>query len=641
MSNDKDPAHWPRLALLDVLRPPQGWQATDVLLSTYSLDLTVLVSGLLALTDRDTAEGNGSKVGLAHAIHHFRPDGPHRLAVLVQGGRIVTPRSSATVLALLDRFVREMQQDQRRDSWHAKVALVRFAPETVASDIPEVEWRLWIGSRNLTRDMSWDTGLVLCSTNGAGKSVPGIDAVAQALLQQSGWDKKRQARLSSEIKRQHWHTPEGVEVNSIAWLNGTQGWRPALPDSMDELVVVTPFFDMESLRFLTLAGGDSVRRTLLTTQMELDRRLAGTKNAPDGWKVFCLGSSEQGLSAFSAIADDDANASTQSPEPLTSEDEDCPIGLHAKLIAARRGEKVWLMMGSANMTQRAWQRNNEVVAVLEGEAPLWEGIEALLGLERDADLDHLPERPEKTTQHWLEDFRNGLCNMRLQQIVKDGVVEVTADRSPFQLLTVEERKQWQTLGMRFELAPLGGVDADHVSWPTNQTRVSLHQQEHSLAGESEMLSFRLIADGVGEDMEAQLSWIQRVPLDPPPDSERDRRILARYLNPQQFLSWISGMLEVYESDPEPWGDERTTHGKKEGGQGAGRQMAFPSIEALLRAWQRDRRSVEQVADTLNRYFDARTLQSHHRGEDRAHVEALERFRQQLEQIRQALGAAGA
>lgn len=642
MSDDKPLVHWPRLALLDVLRPPQGWQATDVLLSTYSLDLAVLVSGLLALSGRDTAEGSGSKVALAHAIHHFRPDGPNRLAALVQGGRIATPRSSSMVLALLDRFVCEVKQNKRVDSWHAKAALVRFVPKSAVPDESTTEWRMWIGSRNLTRDMSWDTGLVLCSTRDTVHRVEGVATMAQALLKQSGWDDKRQSQLLSEIELLQWDTPEGTAVDHISWLDGTSRWQPELPKALDELVVVTPFFDLQSLRALEQASSNARGRTLLTTQTELDRRLAGTGQTLDHWRVICLESSSQANSTFVTVADDDDTSADQWPEPLNSEDEENPIGLHAKLVGARRGKKTWLVMGSANITQRAWLRNTELMVALEGEGELWEGIEALLDLAGHAELRQIPDIGEKNVQHWLEDFRNALCDLRLHQIVSDALVEVVGDQSPSQLLAGPEQQKWHALEVRFAVAPLGSPDSGFISWPPNEIRAFLSQEEGSLAGASELLCFRLCArvrTETGKETEERLSWIQRVPMKPPPDLDRDRRIMTIYLNPRQFLSWITGMLEGFEKDDEHWSEERVQTTKTTGLPVRVRQTDLPSIEALLRAWQRDPRSLAQVADTLERYFDAKALQSYPQGENSRDVEVLERFQRQLKQMLAALGTA--
>jgi hypothetical protein len=61
------------------------------------------------------------------------------------------------VLSIMDGFVREIEADEVELSWHPKIALARYTNE----DHKSTEWRLWIGSKNLTRDPSWDTGLLL------------------------------------------------------------------------------------------------------------------------------------------------------------------------------------------------------------------------------------------------------------------------------------------------------------------------------------------------------------------------------------------------------------------------------------------------------------------------------------------------
>ena len=137
------------MALLDVLRPPVGWRVDRALLSTYSADPAVLAAVLLALVARDEDSGSGARAALARALIELRG----RVAIVVQRGRLAAPATGNLALGLLDRYVREARYAESAvdglegRSWHAKLAIVRFQTE----DGKTTRWRLWLGSRNLTR----------------------------------------------------------------------------------------------------------------------------------------------------------------------------------------------------------------------------------------------------------------------------------------------------------------------------------------------------------------------------------------------------------------------------------------------------------------------------------------------------------
>lgn len=631
---------WPQLSLLDVLRPRQGWHATDALLSTYSLDLVVLVSALLALTDRDNLDGSGSKVSLANAIHHFGQR-RRRLTVLVQSGRIAVPRTNATVLALLDTFVREVKRDQRRSSWHAKVALVRYERERNESSATAVEWRVWIGSRNLTRDVSWDTGLVLCSIekDKRGAQIKGLDAMASALMVEADWDGEHRAQLLDELRGLSWLTPASVEVNEISWLDGNAVWDPSLETKLDALMVITPFFNVATLTKLAKCTHEATKKQLLTTQKELDHRLTGKLNRLEGWNVRCLAQSES--DEVFEVADPHDEEGVEDALQMGQWDEGLNMGLHAKIIATKQGKKVSLQIGSANVTERAWASNTEVVVTLSGGESLWTGVAALMAMANDASLSDASIPDEEGVRDSLEVFRNSLCNLSLTQAMSADALVVTADNPPSCSLSEEEKTKWNEHKTQFDVAPLAAADGDYVAWPLNQTCVALAVREGSLAGESEFVCFRLralqINDG-GEESWVQLRWIQHVPLNPKPDSERDSRILAGYLSAGQFLFWISGMLHGYDRDAEPW--DASKRGFGHGGQSTSHYSSdLPTVEALLRAWQRDKRSLATVSDALKRFFKVELVRALSNGDvnHQKQIAALERFRKQLHEIESAIG----
>lgn len=638
MKEGQTPQHWPQLSLLDVLRPAPGWHTTDAVLSTYSLDLVVMVSALLALTGRDNLEGSGSKVGLASAIDHFRPSSGRRLSVLVQSGRISTPRTTSTVLALLDRFVKEVKRDQRTASWHAKAALVRFETSAADSETKAVEWRLWIGSRNLSRDMSWDSGLVLTSTKDkSGTAIDGLHGLAHALFTEAEWPKGHRNALLKELEKMQWHTPRGIQINAITWLDGSQPWRPTLPKNPDAVTVITPFFDRPALNQLAQFVGDAEKR-LLTTAPELDRRITNTHRDLQGWEVLCLDSSEQAEVTIEEPGIPDTDSTTDCADERGNDDELVPLGLHAKIIASRVSDRAHLLLGSANVTQRAWKHNTEIVVELEGKSELWEGIDALLGQASYALTETTADKTESPRER-LDALRNALCNLNLSQRIKGPSLEVSAEKALRLAFSDKEWVTWRELGARLEIAPLAAPSSEYVNWPVEQAHVDLPARDVSLAGDTEFMQLRLVctAETAGISEPATITWMQRIPMVPELDQSRDKRILAGYLSPHQFLNWIHGMLEGYETDQEPW--DRPSRGRNSSTSHQNRVSAveIPTIESLLKAWQRDHNSLHEVAATLERYFDKETLQQNTTNQDDVALATITGFRQQLQQMVQVLG----
>ena len=200
-----------------------------------------------------------------------------RVAFLLQRGRIAAPRKAPRILALLDRFVQEVRWDEGNSaeengrSWHAKLALVR----RVAESDPKIpaQWRFWIGSRNFTRDTSWDIGLSLESVpagSSRGQVLSGIEQVATRLAEQAGvaetW-----APLAVELSRVEWNVPRGLNLREVSLrLRGDPDpGLPPSPPGLNRLFAVAPFLDGQTVG--GLGSWQAEERTLLSTIPELGR----------------------------------------------------------------------------------------------------------------------------------------------------------------------------------------------------------------------------------------------------------------------------------------------------------------------------------------------------------------------------------
>src|SRR5258708_2176777 len=166
---------WPRFSFTELLKPPEGWRTDHAILSSYSADLVVILTSLLALSGCDLeSRRTGSRVELVRAIEALRD----RVRILAQEGRVPIP-GTKPILKLMDRFLATVVTDETQRSFHAKLALLRFHN---LQNPEERQWRIWLGSRNLTQALNWEAGLVLVSrADGKGQRIEGLAALGEAM----------------------------------------------------------------------------------------------------------------------------------------------------------------------------------------------------------------------------------------------------------------------------------------------------------------------------------------------------------------------------------------------------------------------------------------------------------------------------
>ncbi len=572
--------HLPTLPLLEALRPPPGWRVDRAILSTYSAEPTVIFALLLALAARDDDEGSGTRVDVARALTDLRG----RVKFIVQRGRFAAPRKSQHVFALLDRFVREVPWDEGRivgeagKSWHAKLALVRL-DEVDAKSNPQ--WRFWVGSRNFTRDTSWDIGMSLDSVShgkSGGRVLSGIEQVATRLADYAGAYKSWQP-LIKELSNTRWNVPRGLDIRQVSLLLPEDKARgfPTPPSNVKQMLAVAPYVDAQTIR--ELKNWVDQPPTLLSTIQELKKNNDSNEKNLEGVELLTLpettetneSSPDEDDSQIDAILDNGTR------------------GLHAKFLWARHrgGARLWL--GSPNLTERAWRRNAEVFAEIEVQLrggasaakSLREGIEAFQGMARPIDIDELGALdPEDDLQKTLDLARNEVAaRLSARQRKTDGVNIVEASG-----------KGPHPEDSRISLH-VGRLCGRLTEWPRGCKSIALGSADTGVDSDFLSVSVRL------EDQ--SLSWTQLAPFNPPLLSTRDDAVLHDYVGVRGILSWIHDILDdrVDTDGGGRWDDEPRPKGK---GQSLANSSALdkPTIEQALRAWIRDPKRLDAVDRVL-------------------------------------------
>lgn len=590
-----EPRAWPAIGYLDGLRPAPDWEVESAILAAYSADPVSIVAALLALVGRDDEDRPMSRRDLADAIEALR----NRVRIVVQRGRLAKMSNTPRLAGVLDQFVRDVPFDERRQSWHPKAALVRLR------NGKDVEWRLWIGSRNLTVSENRDLGLLLVSgPGGRGRNVPGVGDIAGALVDRAGLPGLSAARIAVEVASLKWRSPAGVRVDRMRISRGDGAWSlPDLPSRVDAVTVVSPFLDAGFLAHVRKTECAPGGRRLLSTLLEIER-LAGT----------CATFGE--LLALDAPDYPAASVPTRDHEETValSEGEEIGRGLHAKLLHIRQGERRRFWVGSANATRRAWTgRNVEIIAELSVD----EAVEAgLLELLRSARPVRLPDDADPTD---AEPSTDRLDRAR---------VEVSAGW--------RGEIHWDAAGLRLRhpagLHPsdpdirlgAGLITTGLVAWPNGQEELDLGDVEE--ADRTELVQLRLTLEG------AMCEWIVHAPATPTFGVERDRAAFMRLMGARDFLLWIADCLRgaVAAPDGPDWTDdqpERTT--------GEARLSwtdGLPTQEEILSVWTRSPDVYASVRQRVQAFLPALLEQTRTSDPDgHGRLQAFDRMWRTLEQ----------
>lgn len=560
-----------RVVAMDLLKPPTGYRLDRTILTTYSLDLEVLLTLPLAVLAH--AEGGVDKLleDPLLLLEALREAG-ERIQVFVDEGGIAIPGSSRALYAALESSVHPVRAPNG-GAFHPKVWVARF----VAEDQPPL-LRVSVGSRNLTHDRSWDIALATEAEPGR-KTVPesaGLGALIRALpglmneTQNKTFNDAVNA-LAREVERTAFPAPEGfsspVTFHGLGLKGARAPWRPVA--EADRMLAMAPFVNQTALNvLLDICDGE---RRLVSRQESLD---AVPDTALDGWGETSV------LSEATEGEPDDATA-------------DRPSGLHAKMLVFERGREVSWFVGSANLTAAAFTGANvEVMASVTGR--------------------HLAGKREINSQSfWQSGFQN-LCEpwRRLEQPEVDEALMAAQGRLE------QARQALLGGGLKVVCEPRGDSwlwrlegtvslpsDVQVVAWPVSidEARASPLQlpleRELPASRLAAIVAFRLSVQEQLDDVRFAL----KLPAEGIPES-RDHQILRALIDsPERFLQFLRALLGGVEALAD-WASGKGSS-RWQMSQGAG-LLGEPLLEDLLRTASRDpgrlvpiRRLIEDLRKT--------------------------------------------
>ncbi len=336
-----------RSLLVDSLRPPAGYVFSAGLATTYTLDLTTLLSvplhlALLSAGNRKEMLQDG--VALLEALRRTTD----KLAIFCQQGRIGAPNLPHVLYGLLESCVVEVNAPNS-GVFHPKLWALRFQNQ---SDTDDVLLRLLVLSRNLSNDRSWDLSLSVDGVPGkrtVSQNRPLSDLVSSlpdlGAMSPSPRIREHCSLLADEIRRATWELPGKFESLTFHAIGLTK--KSWLPKPSKRLAVISPFVSAGALDSLAATSQQPV--ALIARPDELARIPKASLDRFGTIKVLHE-------SAETEDGDDAVAAQSQTR------------GLHAKAYIAEDGWKTTLYLGSANATTPALLSgaNVEILAELTG-----------------------------------------------------------------------------------------------------------------------------------------------------------------------------------------------------------------------------------------------------------------------------------
>ena len=349
-----------RVLLREAIRPPEGYELDQAIITTYTLDLLSLLTVPLYFTLFEAEDENGDATRDPLALLQALRRHAARISVFCQAGSIATPAKQQQLFGYLESSTIEVASPRPRGVFHPKVWALRYT----APDLP-VHYRLGVFSRNLTADKSWDTAVVLDGKLrdrkvGYGPNRPLGEFIAAlpdlAVRPVTDEVRSRSVLISEELRKVEFERPEGFDGIEF-WPSGHNGRKNSpFGKRADRILVVSPFVSSTALRTLTDEAPDV---SLVARPDELDAI------DDDTLALF---------KAVSVVAD--PVAAEQAADTAVSEQEQLS-GLHAKLYVINHGWNASILTGSLNATNAGLDCNVEFMVELLGKRSVC-GIDAVL-----------------------------------------------------------------------------------------------------------------------------------------------------------------------------------------------------------------------------------------------------------------------
>ena len=584
-----------RLNYGSLLIPPIGYELTNAVATTYSLDLETLTAATIALgvqenTDSAVAD---TPVAMLRTLQKVMD----KVVIFCEAGQTKIPQKPSPLILLLDKMIVPVAIAA------SKGTCPSFHPKTWTLEYENVDgeklYRFIVLSRNLTFDRSWDVSFMMEGTIKAGDkshTKPLISFLSYLKNQINDGAKKQQQNKTIsqlinnlqdvifELNRKEF---SDFQIMPIGIGNGGADMRRddlfrEFPNDLSgvtfkELTIMSPFLSAETINYLNSdrLSLTETRRKLFTRRSELPK----IKNVANNFDIYVL---------KDTIIDGE--------ESLPEGEEEFPKlqDIHAKLYLRQKYPKHHLYLGSMNASNSGICRNVEMMIKLEIKNQFHLNMDKLcadfFGGEEDSknnpfekiDLSNIPEETTDDTEvKELEKILKSVCRLEAR-------AEVLYNEFDY------------TIVIRFEDEDL----------PNNVTirPLRLENQELKIGKELKFTDLNLlhlsdfyIVTVSGKD--TKLSRVVMIPTDNIPPN-RDKEIVKGIISDRKsFMEYVAmtlgdDLLELFGSEQDKITNENETRQPKE------QIYTIPALyEKMLRVAYEDKRRLKEIEPIIDMIED--------------------------------------
>lgn len=336
-----------RLDYGNLLMPPEGFQLDNAIATTYLLDLDALISIPVALYFAHSLDLNVNQ-DIVQVLDSIRRAGEN-VKVFCQKGQIKVPENQHRLYSFIEPCIVQIPPTHK-NSFHPKVWILRYE-----NNADEIRYRVIVLSRNLTFDRSWDVAFQLegeCikdRKNNFSKTKPLIDFINYlSEYEKPNWFK----RFISDLGKTKFQLSSNEFDDFRFHPTGFNGYQKNIDfdnDLHDELLIISPFVTKGGLE---LAKNSSrTKPTLFSRENELKKL---NQDILKHFSVYHLAND---------YVEGEEKLETDTEENILNQQQD----LHAKIYSYKDGWNAYLLLGSANCSERAMHSNVEFMIKLIGK----------------------------------------------------------------------------------------------------------------------------------------------------------------------------------------------------------------------------------------------------------------------------------
>jgi len=578
-----------RQQFLQTFCPPEGYDLSFAIGTTYSLDLTALLNIPLAIAQFDWEDKDGRPTADPLATLEALRRYADCLHIFCQSGCIAVPQKQSPLFEYLENSIFQVTAPLG-GVFHPKVWVLRFA----APDKPVI-YRFLCMSRNLTFDRSWDTILTLegelverqnayAAHHPLGDFIQSLPKLAQTQIPEQVQANIELAQY--ELRRVDFVIPEGFSQYEFLPM-GIDGYINRWPFGInyDRMLVVSPFLSAELLETISEQGDGHVLMSRLDSLSSLH---------PDdliGYKqVFSL-------SPMTDIEEPETDGAE------TSFFETALSGLHAKLFVADIGWDAHVWTGSANATNAAFNRNVEFLVELVGKKSTC-GVDIFLETTKEqskfADLwlEYQPLTEASETDAIQEQLERSLREAQtiIVQANWRGQVYPTSTPDEFFLQFLPETGFSEIPNIEIQYHPLTLSTSSALTY-VMQGVSEVMFGPIAIESITSFVVFHLKAQKDGNS--SSLQFVLNVPLLGVPETRREQMLRSMLKNRNQVMRFLLLILADGQANALYEGMETGNRIENElDTQEKHSQLEMPLFEALVHTLHRDPKRLDQIARTV-------------------------------------------